>query len=111
MYEKFIERWGLQSKPHPQARDCAFYAGHIPIDPDTFQVPVPMIEVRDWRLGLARVIWVDIANTVVLTYCEGDLMLEVFEDPLAFGSAMVAMRQFYREEAAEQAQQKGGRAA
>lgn len=111
MYERFIERFNLQSQPHPQAQDCAYYSGPAPIKPDTFHAPGSMVEVRDWRLGLSRVIWVDIANLAVLTYCEGDLMLEVFDDPLAFGAAMVAMRQFYHDEAAERAQKKGGCAA
>jgi len=43
-----------------------------------------------------RVIWINITEMSVFTYCEGDLKLQVFNDRVSFYKGLVECAEFYK---------------
>jgi hypothetical protein len=63
----------------------------ISLVPEHFQL------VEEWCYGTFRLVWMSEKNLSILTYCEGDLILEVFENVKNFEMELKSTGEFYKE--------------
>ena len=58
--------------------------------PDEFHL------VNKWSCGDFRVVWISKKDLAVLTYCEGDLILEIYDNTEEFRKGLKKMEDYYR---------------
>lgn len=58
--------------------------------PDEFQMK------NDWSYGDLRVVWISKKDLATLTYCEGDLILEIYDNTEEFQAGLKRMGDYYR---------------
>jgi len=49
----------------------------------------------EWSDGYYRNVWTSFKNLAIITYCEGDVDVEIYETPTAFNMAIKACDAFY----------------
>ena len=58
--------------------------------PDTFHL------VNEWSCGDLRVVWISEKDLAIFTYCEGDLLLEIYDNPEEFQAGKKRTANYYR---------------
>lgn len=50
-----------------------------------------------WSCGELRVVWISAKDRAIFTYCEGDLILEIYDDAEKFRKGLKRTEKYYEE--------------
>ena len=60
-------------------------------------IPVDFKLMSKWSCSELRLVWISAKDRTIFTYCEGDLVLEVYDDAEEFRRGMKRTEKYYEE--------------
>jgi len=87
-----LEQFGsLKEEPR---ENCKFYRGFLNWK-NEFKLDPNWVIEGDFCDYPYRKVWINISDSSIFTYCEGDLTLQIFSDKVEFYGALLLAAKFY----------------